>query len=232
MPWPRSFEELERVQVELAAAQPERVRLAGDLLIGGCFVCFTRDREGPGVAGESGWAAAAVGTEDAAIGGAAGVAYKSDYLALREGPLLEQAVRALAMMPDVLLVNASGRDHSRRAGLALHLGAVLDIPTVGVTRRPLRAFGGEPEDARGSTVPLRLEGDIVGYTLRTRTGARPLAVHAAWRTDPDTAREIVLAASGSARTPEPLRRARRLARLARAWCKARPENGIPANVLR
>jgi hypothetical protein len=53
-----------------------------------------------------------------------------------EGPLLEAAVRALPAQPDVLLVDATGRDHPRRGGLALHLGAALDLPTVGVTHRP------------------------------------------------------------------------------------------------
>jgi deoxyribonuclease V len=40
-------------------------------------------------------------------------------------------------------------------------------------------------------------------------------VHAAWRTDPDTAVEVVRAATRRARTPEPLRRARTAARAAR-----------------
>jgi deoxyribonuclease V len=40
--------------------------------------------------------------------------------------------------------------------------------------------------------------------------------HAAWRTGPETAAAVVLAASRGARTPEPLRRARMLARGARA----------------
>src|SRR2546425_8294960 len=39
--------------------------------------------------------------------------------------------------PDVVLVAGAGKDHPRRAGLALHLGAVLDVPTVGVTDDPL-----------------------------------------------------------------------------------------------
>jgi deoxyinosine 3'endonuclease (endonuclease V) len=42
------------------------------------------------------------------------------------------------------MANASGRDHPRGAGLALHLGAVLDQPSVGVTDRPLLATGQEP----------------------------------------------------------------------------------------
>jgi deoxyribonuclease V len=137
-------------------------------------------------------------------------------LALREGALLEAAVRALPRLPEVLLVDASGRDHPRRAGLALHLGAVLEVPTVGVTHRPLLAKGEWPEDEHGATSPLVLEGELVGYWLRTRAGRRPLAIHAAWRTDPDAAVAVIFAATGTARTPAPLREARRAARTARA----------------
>jgi deoxyribonuclease V len=52
--------------------------------------------------------------------------------------------------------------------------------------------------------------------VRTRARAKPLVAHAAWRTNPDTAVTVVLGASGLARTPEPIRRARRLAPLSRA----------------
>jgi deoxyribonuclease V len=51
--------------------------------------------------------------------------------------------------------------------------------------------------------------------MRTRVGVRPVVVHPGWRVELDTAVEIVAGATGSRRTPEPLRRARRLARLAR-----------------
>jgi len=149
------------------------------------------------------------------VPGRAGAPYEPGLLALREGALLEAVVRALPERPDVLLVDATGRDHPRRAGLALQLGAVLELPTVGVTHRPLAAEGEWPADERGARSPLLLGGELVGYWLRTRAGTRSLAVHAAWRTDPDTAATVVLSAS-RARTPEPLRRARRRAREARA----------------
>jgi deoxyribonuclease V len=125
-------------------------------------------------------------------------------------------VRALAEAPEVLLVDATGRDHPRRAGLAVHLGMVLDLPTVGITHRTLLAAGEWPPDERGAQSPLFLEGEPVGHWLRTKPGTRPLAVHAGWRSDPDTAAQIVLAATRRARTPEPLRLARRAARMARA----------------
>jgi len=47
-------------------------------------------------------------------------------------------------------------------------------------------------------------------------------VHAAWRTGPDTAVEVVLGACGRTRTPEPLRRARAAARAARSGVKLQP----------
>jgi len=117
----------------------------------------------------------------------------------------------------VLLVDASGLDHPRRAGLALHLGAVTGIPTVGVTRRPLVAEEGElPALVRGASSPVRLAGEVVGHWVCTRTGARPVLAHAGWRTDPDTAAAVVLAASTqAARAPVPLQEARRVAREAR-----------------
>jgi deoxyribonuclease V len=48
-----------------------------------------------------------------------------------------------------------------------------------------------------------------------------VAVHAAWRTDPDTALQVVRAAIRRARTPEPLRRARTAARSARGGDQSR-----------
>jgi deoxyribonuclease V len=205
-----------REQVELGGARPAPWRAAGAARIAGCFACFPRGATGRGAAGDPAWAAAALGEATAVVTGAAGAAYEPGLLALREGPLLEAAVRALDAAPEVLLADATGRDHPRRAGLALHLGAVLDLPTVGVTHRTLLATGDEPEDAPGARSPLSLAGEIVGYWLRTKRGCRPLAVHAAWRTDPETAVEVALACTRGARTPEPLRRARRAARTARA----------------
>jgi deoxyribonuclease V len=221
-PWPRTAAELAAVQARLAAARPQPWRgPAEESALGGCFVCFPRGKSGAGDAGDAAWAAAAVVQggrvlAEASVRGAAGAPYEPGALALREGQVLEAAVRALARRPDVLLVDASGRDHPRRAGLALHLGAVLNLPTVGVTHRPLAAQGEWPELRRGARAPLFLDGEVVGAWLCTRAGRRPLAVHPGWGTDIDAAVAVVLAACRRVRAPEPLRRARRLARVDRA----------------
>jgi deoxyinosine 3'endonuclease (endonuclease V) len=156
-------------------------------MIGGCFVCFARGAGGRGTAGEPGWAGAAlaIGSQivtSVATRGQAGHPYEPGMLALREGPLLEAAVRALPQLPDVLLVNATGRDHPLRAGLALHLGAVLQLPTIGITHRPLLAQGKWPPDELGARSPLLIDAEEVGVlaadpTARAATGGAPGVAH-------------------------------------------------------
>ena len=160
--------------------------------------------------------------EERVVVGAVGGSYVPGLFALRAGPLLEQAVRGLSARPDVLLVDATSRDHPRRAGLALHLGAEMDVPTVGVTHRPLLADGAWPPDRRGATSPLEIDGVVVARWVLTRPGVRPLVVHPGWRVDLDTAVSVVLATTTRWRTPAPLRLARRAARTARADSSIEP----------
>lgn len=228
--WPTTREELVARQDVLATLHPEPwIPPPSDLTLGGCFVC---SEPGPslGGGGERAWGAAVLlrpgrDAVEVVVQGTAAAPYEPGLLALREGPLLAAAVRTLPGRPEVLLVNATGRDHPRRAGLALHLGAVLDLPTVGVTDRTLVASGPAPDRAVGSSTPITLDGEVVGAWLRTRAGVRPVAVHAAWRTDVAAAVEVVRRAPGRTRTPGPIRLARRAARRARA--SAGPELGQP-----
>jgi len=225
------------------AADPWSLSLGGRPLVGGCFVAFARGEAGPGHAGDRAFAAAVAwhpggpyrrgdqelrGTRRNAprqaadvvaqsiVDGRVPAAYAPGLLALREGPILAAAVAALDPVPDVVLVDATGTDHPRRAGLALHLGRATGLPTVGVTRSPLVASGPEPPLRRGGLSPVRIEERIVAYWVCTRTAARPVLAHAAWRTSPETAAAAVLLASTeAARTPVPLQEARRAAREAR-----------------
>jgi deoxyribonuclease V len=209
------------LQAHLATARPHSWQPSNSSpKVGGVFVCFGRGGSGPGSGGDRGWAASAVTHQGRVVSratteGSAGGPYVSGFLAVREGRLLEEAVRSLPEVPEVILVNATGRDHPRRAGLALHLGAVLDIPTVGVTHRPLIAAGAWPEDAVGSYSLLRLGDEVPACWVRTIEGGRPLVVHAGWRTSLETARRVVGLVVGVYRTPVPLREARRLARTLR-----------------
>lgn len=216
MPWPTTPGALVREQERLSSLAPAPwIPPPGVLRVGACAVVFGRAGRD-----DVGWAAAVVEAGDV-IATSTRVArtdtpFRPGQLALREGPILEAVVRALPRHPDVLLVAAAGRDHPHRAGLALHLGAVLDVPTAGVTDDPLLAMGDEPASGRASTAPLWLGGDVVGFRVRTRAGTKPIVAHAAWRTSAEIAADVVLGSCNLARWPEPMRAARRLARELRA----------------
>jgi deoxyribonuclease V len=221
-PWPITPEELVAVQAEVARAiAPPWPAPRDPGRVAACFVCFERRPSGRGAAGDRGWAAACVVTPSGEpvtriVRGEAPAPYEPGLLALREGPVLEAALRALPLPPDVLVVNATGRDHPRRAGLSLHLGARLGVPSIGVTNRPLQASGPLPDEWRGATSALRIGDEIMAYWVRTRRGTRPLVAHPGWRTDPEQAIELLLRLTPRWRTPLPLRLARQAARLARA----------------
>ncbi|RHW24682.1 endonuclease V [Nocardioides immobilis] len=223
--WPTRPEQLVEVQRTIAMRVTEPW-VPGDSppRVAACWVCFPRGLAGPGAAGDQAWAAVVAMQggrvlERHTTVGRAGAAYTPGLLALRVGALFETVVGMLVERPDVLLLDGTGRDHPRRCGLAVHLGAVLDLPTVGVTHRPLVASGAWPADEDGASSALRIErpdGEEVGRWLRTRAGTRPVAVHAGWRTHPATAVAVVRTTVRGRRTPEPLRRSRQLARRARA----------------
>jgi deoxyribonuclease V len=213
MTWPATPEDLAREQERLASSALEPwAPPQGAARVGACAVVFGRaGRDGVG------WAAAVMQVAGQVVATATHVArvaapFHPGQLALREGPILEAVVRGLARFPDVLLVAAAGRDHPRRAGLALHLGAALELPTAGVTDEPLLATGPATPAAWGARAPLRIAGEVVAYRVRTRAGAKPVVAHAAWRTTAETAAEVVLGSCALARWPEPMRAARRIAR--------------------
>lgn len=220
MPWPTTEADLISTQAALALATPPPWTPTDSSLVGAAWVCFARGLSGTGAAGDRAWGAAVVMDQGEVVGrclvpGHATASYVPGLLALRLGPLLEDVVRRLVPQPDVLLLDGTGRDHPRRAGLTVHLGAVLDLPTVGVTHRPLTASGDWPDDVPGATAPLSIGPDHVATWLRSRRGTRPLVVHSGWRTDLTTAVAVVSRSVAGRRTPEPLRRARQAARLLR-----------------
>jgi deoxyribonuclease V len=195
------------------------------MLVGAAFVAFLRGEQGPGHPGDRAWVGAVLVRDGRVVGeavtlGVAGASYGPGLLALREGPMLAAALMALPITPDVLLVDATGRDHPRRAGLALQLGAALGVPSVGVTHRTLRARGDDAGPRPGDQSPLLLDGEEVARWVRTAPGVRAVVAHSAWRTDSSTAAEVVWRCAEGWRTPEPLRQARRAAREARSAAEA------------
>ncbi|MFO8034247.1 MAG: endonuclease V [Candidatus Bipolaricaulota bacterium] len=140
--------------------------------------------------------------------------YISGYLAWRELPpylRVWEEVRASARVPDVVLVDGNGILHPRRLGIASHLGLLLDVPTVGVAKRPLCGDFNTAGMTIGEWRPVVLEGETVAAALRTGRN-RTLFISPGHRTDLASALDVVAGQAQASEQPSPLRWAHELAR--------------------
>jgi deoxyribonuclease V len=137
--------------------------------------------------------------------------YVPGLLSFRELPAVLDALERLARAPDLLLCDGQGYAHPRRFGLACHLGVLADVPSIGVAKTRLVGEHGAVPLEKGCWVPLRLDDEVIGAVLRTRSGVKPLYVSVGHRVSLHTAVRYVLAATTRYRLPETTRAAHRLA---------------------
>jgi deoxyribonuclease V len=140
--------------------------------------------------------------------------YVPGLLAFREGPAILAAWASLRREPDLLLFDGHGTAHPRGFGLACHLGLWLDRPSVGVAKSRLLGAVPEPGPEPGSAESIAAREDparVVGASLRTRRGSRPVYVSPGHRIDLPQSLEFSLRCCRGFRLPEPLRLAHGLA---------------------
>jgi len=137
--------------------------------------------------------------------------YVPGLLSFRELPAVLDALERLREPPDLLLCDGQGIAHPRRFGLASHLGLLVDLPSIGVAKSRLYGRHGAAPEARGAWTPLRVEDEVIGAVLRTRTGVKPLYVSPGHRVSLETAVDYVLGCCTRYRLPETTRHAHRLA---------------------
>lgn len=149
--------------------------------------------------------------------------YVPGYLSFREVPALAAAWRRLRRRPDVLVLDAHGYAHARRAGLACHAGLIFGVPAVGCAKSLLVGSHGRLGVRRGSWAALMVGEEVIGCALRTRSSVKPVYVSVGHRIDLPAARELILRLTpgGRFRVPEPVRRAHMLAGRANASDRAR-----------
>jgi deoxyribonuclease V len=133
--------------------------------------------------------------------------YIPGFLSFREGPAIIEALHGLKGTPDTILVDGQGIAHPKKLGIASHIGALLDMPTIGCAKSRLVGEYKEPKPVRGARSALKYNGEIVGSVLRTRNNVKPLFVSPGHRVDLDDSVRLVLGCAQKFRIPEPLRRA-------------------------
>lgn len=168
---------------------------------------------------DTAWAAFVLATPDGEVRDQLTVAvpvsfpYISTYLAYRELPPYLAAVRAAdeaGWEADVLLVDGNGILHPRRAGVASHLGVLLDRPTVGVAKGHLCGHANTAGMTVGEWRPVVLDEDTVGAAIRTDRN-QTLFVSPGHRADLAGAIALVQALTAKTALPAPLAWAHELA---------------------
>jgi deoxyribonuclease V len=145
--------------------------------------------------------------EEASACGRVSFPYVPGLLSFRELAMELEAFRRMRTIPDVVLVDGQGIAHTRRLGIASHLGIWLNLPTVGCAKTRLCGTHPAPGPHKGDQVPLLMEEEQVGVVLTTRDKVRPLYISPGHLTDTATAANLVLASAGRYRLPEPTRHA-------------------------
>lgn len=136
--------------------------------------------------------------------------YVPGLLSFREIPALLPALERLTALPDVLVLDAHGRAHPRRFGLACHLGVLLDRPAIGVAKSVYVGRYADLGESKGDTAPLVHRGETVGMALRTRARVLPVFVSVGHRCTLEGAVALALRTTGRFKIPEPTRLAHRL----------------------
>jgi len=133
--------------------------------------------------------------------------YVPGLFSFREIPLLIPALEKLKTTPQVMLVDGQGIAHPQRMGLAVHLGILMNIPTIGCAKSRLLGTHENPSKKKGAFTNLYDQGEIIGAVVRTRTDISPVYVSIGHKISLPTALEIVLKCTTKFRIPEPLRAA-------------------------
>jgi deoxyribonuclease V len=138
--------------------------------------------------------------------------YVPSYLAFRELPVLLpllNKVKDSELLPDILMVDGTGLLHPRHAGIASHLGVLLDLPTIGITKSLLYGrvdlAGMTHEEVRMITDPER-GNSVIGAVLKTSERADSIFVSIGHRIDLDTAIKLTQRLSFG-KLPEPIKQA-------------------------
>lgn len=142
---------------------------------------------------------------------AADYPYIPGLLTFREGPVLEKALLQLKCEPDVFIFDGMGQLHPRRMGIAAHLGLWLQRPTIGCGKSHLIGEYKQPDDAKGSTSPIWVDGQECGALLRTRSKVKPVYISVGHLAELTSAVQLVLACTPKYRLPEPIRQAHKAA---------------------
>jgi deoxyribonuclease V len=132
--------------------------------------------------------------------------YIPGLLSFREAPAILKAFHALKTKPDLLVVDGGGINHPRYSGLATHVGVLLDIATIGVTKSILCGDGELPSQ-EGEAQVITYHDKAVGYYLKSKTACKPIIIAPGHRISLETSLKLIKSCLHLHKLPEPTRMA-------------------------
>lgn len=133
--------------------------------------------------------------------------YIPGLLSFREAPVIFKLLARLPDLPDMLMIDGQGIAHPRRLGIASHIGAITDIPALGVAKSVLCGHYAEPALTRGSQQPLIHQDEKIATAYRSRDNVKPIFISPGHRMGHDSAVSITARCLTRYRLPEPTRQA-------------------------
>jgi len=127
----------------------------------------------------------------------------SGYGTYRSAEAIIEAYSLLNQKPDLIMFDGNGILHPRKIGVASHLGILLDLPTIGVSRK---MSCGIVDKGR-----ILIQNDLRGYVLETKKNAKPVFVSPGHRIGFKKTQEIVEYTSKGNKLPVPLHLAHKIA---------------------
>lgn len=137
--------------------------------------------------------------------------YIPGLLSFREVPALLECYKNLKHKPDLIMVDGQGIAHPRRLGIAAHLGALLNVPTIGCAKSRLYGAYKEPHEVgEAEKIIDPKTGELLGYAYKSKARSNPLLISPGHKVSQHEALEIVQNSLREYRLPEPTRLAHKL----------------------
>ena len=118
------------------------------------------------------------------------VPYIPTFLFLREVPFFLKILPKLSTSPDLFLIDGHGIAHPFFAGSATIFGVIVDKPTIGVAKKPLRGFK-DLKSEKGDYNYISIKDKVVGIKYSVKETWKPIYISPGNRCSIDTSFEII-----------------------------------------
>lgn len=151
-----------------------------------------------------------------------GLPYIPTYLNFREGCAIASVFLQASTRPDITIFDSCGINHPVRAGMAAYFGTVMDVPTIGVSKKILCGYAETPVET-GNYHRLMQDDEQIGWVLKSNKRSNPIIIGPGNKVSMDSCLEIVQHCLKGYKLPEPTRLAHLHAGEIRAELRQRTE---------